>query len=97
MLSQAVTNQLGQQGGARQEEADTSRICKFLRMSPPSFTDSYTIVDLENFFEELKNVFEIMHISYIERVELDAYQLKGVARTWFDQLKCNTSKIQDVF
>ncbi|WMV08297.1 hypothetical protein MTR67_001682, partial [Solanum verrucosum] len=32
MLSQVVTNQVGQQRGARQEETDTSRINKFLRM-----------------------------------------------------------------
>uniref|UniRef100_M1D8V3 Retrotransposon gag protein n=1 Tax=Solanum tuberosum TaxID=4113 RepID=M1D8V3_SOLTU len=54
MLSQAVTNQVGQQRGARQEEADTSRIREFLRMNPPSFTDSSTTEDPENFIEELK-------------------------------------------
>ncbi|KAH0669343.1 hypothetical protein KY285_023504 [Solanum tuberosum] len=43
MLSQVVTNQAGQQRGARQEEADTSRI--------------------------------------------PAYQMKNIARTWFDQWK----------
>ncbi|KAG5614481.1 hypothetical protein H5410_014305 [Solanum commersonii] len=54
MLSQAVTNQVGQQRGARQEEADTSRIREFLRMNPLSFTGSSTIEDPENFIEELK-------------------------------------------
>ena len=28
-----------------------------------------------------------MHVADAERVELDAYQLKNVARTWFDQWK----------
>uniref|UniRef100_M1D847 Gag-pol protein n=1 Tax=Solanum tuberosum TaxID=4113 RepID=M1D847_SOLTU len=28
-----------------------------------------------------------MHVVDAERVELDAYQLKGVARVWFDQWK----------
>lgn len=37
MLSQAVTNQVGQQRGARQVEADTLRIRDFLRMNPPKF------------------------------------------------------------
>ena len=35
MLSQVVTNQVEQQRRARQEEIDTSRIQKFLRMNPP--------------------------------------------------------------
>ncbi|XP_015164177.1 uncharacterized protein [Solanum tuberosum] len=87
MLSQAVTNQVGQQRGARQVEADTSRIRDFLRMNPPSFIGSSTTEDPENFIEELKKVFDVMHVVNIERVELAAYQLKNVARTWFDQWK----------
>ncbi|KAH0712585.1 hypothetical protein KY289_008544 [Solanum tuberosum] len=58
ILSQVVTNQVGQQRGARQEEADTSRIREFLRMYPPSFTGSSNSEDLENFVDELKKVFE---------------------------------------
>ncbi|KAG5614612.1 hypothetical protein H5410_014436 [Solanum commersonii] len=78
MLSQVVTNQEG---------ADTSRIREFLRMNPSSFTGSSTTEDPENSIEELKKVFEVMHVADIERVELAAYQLKNVARTWFDQWK----------
>ena len=87
MLSQAVTNQVGQRRGARQEEADTSRIREFLRMNPPSFTGSSTTEDPENFVEELQKMFEVMHITDVERVELVAYQLKSIVRTWFDQWK----------
>ncbi|KAH0781998.1 hypothetical protein KY290_001596 [Solanum tuberosum] len=87
MLSQAVTNQVGQQRGARQEEVDTSRIREFLRMNPPSFTSSNTTKDPKHFVEELQKVFEVMHVADAERVELAAYQLKSVARTWFDQWK----------
>ena len=43
--------------------------------------------DPENFVEELKKVFEVMHVVDVKRDELAAYQLKGVARTWCDQLK----------
>ncbi|KAK4733525.1 hypothetical protein R3W88_007786 [Solanum pinnatisectum] len=56
-------------------------------MNPSSFTSSSTIEDPENFIEELKKVFDVMHIADTERVELAAYQLKNVARTWFDQWK----------
>ncbi|KAG5579337.1 hypothetical protein H5410_049964, partial [Solanum commersonii] len=76
ILSQTVTNQ-----------ADTSRIRELLRMNLPSFTVSSTSEDPENFVDELKKVFDVMHIADTERVELAAYQLKNVARTWFDQWK----------
>ncbi|XP_049347490.1 uncharacterized protein LOC125812027, partial [Solanum verrucosum] len=82
MLSQVVTNQVGQQRGARQEKADTSRIHEFLRMNPPSFTISSSAEDLENFIEELKKVLDVMHVVDTARVELAAYQMKNVARTW---------------
>ncbi|WMV40811.1 hypothetical protein MTR67_034196 [Solanum verrucosum] len=87
MLSQVVTNQVGQQRENRQEVVDTSRICEFLRMNPSSFTGSSVTEDLKNFVEELQKVFEVMHVSDVERVELAAYQLKSVARIWFDHWK----------
>jgi len=59
---------------------DTSRIRELLRMNTPSFTCSSVTENLENFIEELKRVFDVMHVAESERVELAAYQLKGVAR-----------------
>ncbi|KAH0657055.1 hypothetical protein KY285_031937 [Solanum tuberosum] len=56
-------------------------------MNPPSFTGSSTTEDPKNFIEELKRVFDVMHIAGNERVELAAYQMKNVARTWFDKWK----------
>ncbi|KAK4721277.1 hypothetical protein R3W88_011510 [Solanum pinnatisectum] len=82
MLSQVVTNQAGQQRGNRQEVADTSRIHEFLRMNPSNFTGSSVTEDPENFMEKIQKVFEIMHIADTERVELAAYQIKGIARIW---------------
>uniref|UniRef100_M1DFV2 Gag-pol polyprotein n=1 Tax=Solanum tuberosum TaxID=4113 RepID=M1DFV2_SOLTU len=84
MLSQVVANQAGQQRGNRKDVVDTSRICEFLRINPPDFTDSSVI---EDFSEYLWNVFEVMHVADAERVELVAYQLKVVARVWYDQWK----------
>uniref|UniRef100_M1DC99 Gag-pol polyprotein n=1 Tax=Solanum tuberosum TaxID=4113 RepID=M1DC99_SOLTU len=78
---------VGQQRGVLQEEADTSRIQEFLRINPPSFTGSSTTEDPKNFIEELQKVFKVMHVVDVERVELVAYQLKNVSRTWFDQFK----------
>lgn len=48
LLSQVVTNQVGKQRGAQQEEDNTSRIHKYLRMNPQSFTGSSTTEDPEN-------------------------------------------------
>ena len=52
-------------------------------MNLPSFTGSSTFKDPKNFVEELKKVFEVMHVVDVGSVELVAYQLKSVARTWF--------------
>ena len=56
-------------------------------MNTPSLTRSNTGEDPENFTEELKKVYEAMHVFDAERFELATYQLKSVARIWFDQLK----------
>ena len=48
---------------------------------------SSTTGDPENFIEELKKVFEVMHVVDIERAKLATYNLKGIARTWFDLWK----------
>ena len=56
-------------------------------MNPPCFTGSSTIEDPENFVKELKKVFEVMRVVYVERIELTAYQLNSVAINLFDQWK----------
>ena len=37
-------------------------------MNPPSFTGSSTIEDEDNFVEELKKVFDVMHVTNVEKV-----------------------------
>ena len=56
-------------------------------MNPPSFTGLITTEDPENFVDELKKVFDVMHVADAKRVDLASYQLKNVAGTWFDQWK----------
>ncbi|KAH0758077.1 hypothetical protein KY290_021570 [Solanum tuberosum] len=63
-----------------------------ISINPPSFTGSSVTENPENFIEELKRVFDVMHVAESERVELAAYQLKGVARIWFDQWKKNRAE-----
>ena len=61
-------------------------------MNPPSFTGSIVTENPENFIEELKRVFDVMHVADAERVELVAYPRKSVARIWFDQWKKNRAE-----
>ncbi|KAH0652537.1 hypothetical protein KY289_030215 [Solanum tuberosum] len=91
MLSQVVTYQVGQ-GDNQQEVADNSRIRELLRINPPSFTGTNVTEDPENFVEVLKKNFEILHAIDAKRVELAAYQLKGIARVRFDQWKKNRAE-----
>ncbi|WMV45377.1 hypothetical protein MTR67_038762 [Solanum verrucosum] len=92
MFSQVVANQTGRQRGDRQDVADTSRICEFSRINPPDIISSSVTEDPKNFVEKLKKVFEVMDVADAERVELAAYQLKGVARIWIDQWKKSRAK-----
>ena len=62
-------------------------IHEFMRMNPSSFTGLSIIEDLENFVEELKNVFDVMHVVDAERVEIVHINWKNVDRTWFNQWK----------
>ena len=66
MLSQAVTNQVGQHRGALKERPETLRVRQFLTMNPLSFIGSNTNEDPENFIEEFKTVFEVMHVVDVE-------------------------------
>ncbi|XP_015057550.1 uncharacterized protein LOC107003794 [Solanum pennellii] len=59
--SQVATYQVGQRDNW-QEVADTLRIHEHLRINPLSFTGSIVTEDPENFIEELKNIFDVMHV-----------------------------------
>ena len=53
-------------------------------MNPPIFIGSSTTKDQENIVKELKTISDVMHAISVERVEVAAYQLKNVSRTWFN-------------
>ena len=53
-------------------------------MNPPSFTGSSPTKDPKIFIENLKKVFDVMHVIDAKRVELVAYQLKNMDKTRFD-------------
>ena len=54
------------------------------------FTSSSITKDPENFVEVLQKFFDILHTVDSKRVELVAYQLKGITKVLLDQWKRNT-------
>ena len=56
-------------------------------MSPLSFTASITTEDPESFIKELQKLFDVIHIVDTEGVELVAYKLMNIVKTWFGKWK----------
>ena len=61
MLSHVITNQVGKKRGSSQEGVDTS-----------SNNKPNVIIGYIHIVEELKKLFEVMHVVKAERIELDA-------------------------
>ncbi|XP_070007597.1 uncharacterized protein [Nicotiana sylvestris] len=53
-------------------------------MKPPVFTGSKKDEDPQNFIDEVKKIFRVMHATDTEAVELVAYHLKDVSNTWYE-------------
>ena len=60
-----------------------ARVCDFVRINLPNFLESPTYKDPQNFLDEIKKIFEVMHVTGNDRVELESYQLKDVAHIWY--------------
>lgn len=76
VLSRAVTNHVGQHRGSRKEVVDTLTIWEFLRMHWKGYREFYRGIE--------EGIWSYACWRHWE-VELVAYQLKGVFRTWLDQ------------
>ena len=55
----------------------------FLRMNTPIFTRSKTVKDPQQFVEEVQKILVAMGATEVEKSELDSYQMKDVAQSWF--------------
>lgn len=53
-------------------------------MNPMSCMSSSTTEDSYNFVDEVKKVFEVIHVVDTEQVKLVAYKLKRISGTWFE-------------
>ncbi|KAK4737364.1 hypothetical protein R3W88_001061 [Solanum pinnatisectum] len=58
----------------------TSRVRDFTRMNPMEFHGSKVEDDPQEFIDEVYKMLMIMGVTPVEKAELDAYQLKGVAQ-----------------
>ncbi|WMV29248.1 hypothetical protein MTR67_022633 [Solanum verrucosum] len=63
------------------------RVREFTRMNPLEFHGLKVCEDPQEFVYEIYKIVEIMEVSIVEKAELSAYQLKGVAQVWFNQWK----------
>ncbi|WMV38200.1 hypothetical protein MTR67_031585 [Solanum verrucosum] len=79
-----------------------SRVREFTRMNPPEFYDSEVEEDPEEFIDEVYKVLMIMGVTLVERVELAAYQCKGVAQIFVQPMeggkigRCESSQLGKV-
>ncbi|WMV58979.1 hypothetical protein MTR67_052364 [Solanum verrucosum] len=64
-----------------------TRVRDFTRMNPLEFHGSKVEEYPQEFIDEMYKVLMIMGVTSMEKAELAAYQLKGVAQIWFNQWK----------
>ena len=74
-----MANAIAMQDG-RNVPTPTSRIRDFKRMNPPEYYESKANEDPQDFIGEIFMIVDIMGVSSMEKAELAAYQLKGIAQ-----------------
>ena len=68
------------------------RLRDFTRMNPPMYFGSKIDEDPKYFLDEF-NILFFMGVSTTKKVELSAYQLKDVSKTWYNQRIFRLSKM----
>jgi len=61
------------------------RVREFINRKPPKFYGSKVEEDPKEFVDEMCRILYIMRVTLVEKVELAAFQLKGVAQIWYGQ------------
>lgn len=56
-----------------------------MRMNPPKYHGSKVEENPVEFNDEIYRIVVVTRVPSEEKVELVAYQLKGVAKVWYDQ------------
>ncbi|XP_049405383.1 uncharacterized protein LOC125868853 [Solanum stenotomum] len=63
------------------------RVREFIKMKPPEFCGSKVEENPKEFIDALCRILDILGVTLVEKTELAAYQLKGVAQIWYGQWK----------
>ena len=64
-----------------------TRVHNFFSMNPLVFLQSQTNENAQNFLDEIKNIFEVIQVTWNDRVEFESYHLKDVAHIRYTQWK----------
>lgn len=56
-----------------------------MRMNLPKFSGTKVEEDPQEFVDEIKKIFKVMHVDQVEGVELVVYHLKDVANQWYNE------------
>ncbi|WMV30651.1 hypothetical protein MTR67_024036 [Solanum verrucosum] len=85
ILAQSVANQNNQRvpiPANTNVGSAVARVRDFVRMNPPEFLGSQIGEDPQNFIDEFKKIFEVMHVTGNDQVELESYQPNDVAHIY---------------
>jgi hypothetical protein len=96
VLTRSLENQ--RPNGGRPQD----RMGDFLRLKPPTFTESSNPLDADDWLRTIKRKLEAIGCPENQRVQLAAHQLSGMALAWWDTFNvtirdatwCSIPKIQ---
>ncbi|XP_070039410.1 uncharacterized protein [Nicotiana tomentosiformis] len=66
------------------EGSGSSRVREFIALSLPEFTGTDQREDPQDFIDQLHRIFQVMHATKKEAIELAAFQLLDIAILWYE-------------
>ncbi|XP_047250340.1 uncharacterized protein LOC124886381 isoform X2 [Capsicum annuum] len=87
VVGQAQGQAIPTTGSSGANRAASLRTQDFLKLDPPTFTESDISENPQDFIDQIQRALDVMHISSEETVELAAYRFKGKAIFWYEDWK----------
>ncbi|XP_070005034.1 uncharacterized protein [Nicotiana sylvestris] len=84
LLTSLVAAQAQRQNTDVADKPVSLRVCDFINLDPPVFTESDPKEDSQNFIDRVHRTLQVMHASDTEAVELASYWLQDLALFWYD-------------